>query len=105
MIDAVDALDDIARKYNGQYGKAIDLDDDPVALSVIYSAMEREFGSFAENSFQGVQEKAIRRATKIMSGQDAGGGLMSDVADLAADKLLGRNEANALKSFNELLRD
>lgn len=103
MIDAIDQMDDIARKYNGKYGSAVNLDDDPVALSVIYSAMEREFGSFAENSLQSVTEKAASRLTKIGTGQETGLGVVGDVVDVA--KNLRTSEAKALKAFDNLLKE
>jgi hypothetical protein len=104
MLQSIDQLDSLAAKYNK--GRAFD--DDVIALTELYSEMERKFGSFKPNSFQGVQEKAGENVAKRAISGGASGGMMA-IADEAVGRAFtaarGINEENAIKALRELLRD
>lgn len=94
MILAIDKLDDVASQLGGQF------DDDIMNQVVFYSDLEKVLGSFADNSLQGVSEKANLAASA------ARGDLVGVSADLlrsGVKKALGRNEEKAIKSMRQLL--
>lgn len=95
MISAFDQLDSVARKYGGQFS------DDPLHQVVFYSDLEKLLGSFADNSLQGVSEKA-GMAVSAARGDMVGVG--TELLRSGVKKTLGRNEEKALKSMRRLLQ-
>lgn len=94
MILAVDKLDDVATQFGGQF------DDDIMNQVVFYSDLEKVLGSFADNSLQGVSEKA-NLAVSAARGDLVGVG--TDLLRSGVKKTLGRNEEKAIKSMRQLL--
>lgn len=95
LLGAIDNLDDVAREFGGQFA------DDPVTQSVFLSDMERVFGSFADNSFQGGIEKGVGRAAQYAEAGAVGKGVMA-IQDGAA-KLRGIGEEGAIREMRKLL--
>lgn len=95
MIAAIDKLDDVAIKHGGQFA------DDPLHQVVFYSDLEKLLGSFADNSLQGVTEKAIGVGVDVATGTPAN--TVGALAKTGVRKALGRSEEKALKSIRELL--
>lgn len=94
MILAIDKLDDVASQFGGQF------DDDIMNQIVFYSDLEKVLGSFADNSLQGVSEKA-NLAVSAARGDLVG--VTTDLLRSGVKKTLGRNEEKAIKSMRQLL--
>lgn len=93
---AVENLDYLASRYGGKF------DDDIVHQVEFYSALEKQFGSFAPNSVQGTGEKIIKGA-ELASGTNAGAAL--EAAKWAHNKIMDVNERNAVKALKDLVNE
>jgi hypothetical protein len=96
MIIAIDKLDEVARKYGASFN------DDPLHQVVFYSDLEKMLGSFADNSLQGVSEKA-GMVVSAARGDIVGVG--QEVLRSGVKKALGRNEEKAIQSVRRLLKE
>lgn len=96
LVQAIDRLDEVAGKYGGQFA------DDPINQVVFLNDMERLFGSFADNSFQGGIEKGVGRAARVATGSKAD--MVITAGEAIANKVRGIGEEGALKAMRELLK-
>jgi hypothetical protein len=80
LVIAIDDLDSVAKTFGGKF------DDDLMSLIVLNSELERNLGSFAPGSIQGVMEKA----GGLVADQVTGGAAQTAkaVAGFAKDRLL-----------------
>lgn len=118
LMDAVDDLDRVAKKYLTQGNDVVpykavsratgkgkpaltmdDLDDDVIGQVMFVDELEKLFGSSARTSLQGDVGKAIDRGIE-------GGtrGVVVEGARSGLNKIRGINEDNAMKAIKELVR-
>jgi hypothetical protein len=88
----------VSAKYGAKFN------DDPINQVVFLNDLERVFGSFADNSLQGVMEKGAGRAISAATGRYGAVDAAADIATSVVNKVYGVSEANAIKSMRELLR-
>ena len=96
MIDALDKVDSVAKKYG------MEPKDDLINQVIFVNEVDRMFGSPAPTSFKGQISQAISRGIDIPRR-----GLHETAIDLAKEgieKARGINEENALKSIEKVLR-
>ena len=92
LMDAIDEIETVGRKHGGKF------DDDILTQMLFADELDKMFGAPGRTSFQGEISKALgtqARKTASERAIDAAGGL--------AEKAVGINEKNALKSIKQLL--
>ena len=94
MLNSIKELEQFAAKYNNTF------DDDVLTQAMVVDELERRFGSFAPQSFQGNIEKAIDTTQTLGSK-----GIKGAAIDKASEAIKNRriNEEKALKAFRDLL--
>jgi len=97
LMDAVDDIETIARKYGGQF------DDNIQVQSLFADELEAVFNSGPRTAFQHSVGKAVEQGIQASTGQKTGLGMLAEAAGAVADKARGVNEANAVKSIRKLL--
>lgn len=120
LIDAVNDLDQVARKYVQPEGTSIvpyravsqrarvtldDLDDDLLGQVMFVDELEKMFGTSARTSLQGDIGKVGDRAIDTVMGSQTAYGAAAEGMKAGWRKLRGINEENALKAIKDLLRD
>ena len=98
MIKAIDGLDAISSKFGHTFN------NNPADLALLYSDIERVFGSFKPNSLQGVMEKGVSRGLKSAAKGNIKEGVLDAGVDAVVNKVQGISEKNAIKAIKDLLR-
>lgn len=98
LVDAVDGLDSVAKKYGGQFG------DDISTQMLFVDELDNVFGPVARTSLAGETAKGIKKGAEAVTGQRTVAGAAIEAGAAGIEKLRGINEANAFKSINELLK-
>ena len=98
LVDAVDTLDSISKKYGGTFA------DDISSQMLFVDELDNVFGSVARTSFAGETAKGIRKGAEAITGQRTIGGTILEMGGAAAEKLRGINEESAFRSISELLK-
>ncbi len=98
LVDAVDNLESVARKYGGDFA------DDISTQMLFADELDNVFGSVARTSFAGETAKGIRKGAEVATGQRTVVGAALEAGAAGVEKLRGINEKNAFKSMNDLLR-
>lgn len=94
LIDAVDEIEGIAKKYGGKF-------KDDVSVQMLYAdELDNVFGPSTRTSFKAEIGKEINRAAAGVSKES----LVVDAAGKAIEKLKGINEDSAFKAIEEILK-
>lgn len=96
MIDALDNIEQVAKKYG------MKTDSDIVKQIVFVNEIDRMFGTAAPTSFKGQIDQAINKGVDV-----ARRGLVDsalDIAKTSIEKARGINEENAIKSIEKILK-
>lgn len=97
LVDAVDDIERIARKYKGKF-------KDDIATQMLFAdELDTVFGPTARTSLAGETGKAIRTGGEAALGQKTAAGLALEAGSAIGEKARGINQANAFKAINELL--
>ena len=98
LVDAVDSLESVAKKYGGEF-------TDDISTQMLFAdELDNVFGSVARTSFAGETAKGIRKGAEVVTGQRTVVGAALEAGAAGVEKLRGINEKNAFKSINDLLR-
>ena len=98
LVDAVDSLESIAKKYGGEF-------TDDISTQMLFAdELDNVFGSVARTSFAGETAKGIRKGAEVVTGQRTVVGAALEAGAAGVEKLRGINEKNAFKSITELLK-
>lgn len=98
LVDAVDDLDSISRKYGGVF------DDDIATQMLFVDELDSVFGPVARTSLAGETAKGIKAAAPAVLGQKTAAGVALEAGAALAEKARGINIENAFKSITELLK-
>jgi len=97
LVDAVDNLDEVAKRYGGQF-------DDNVSVQMLFAdELDRVFKPSARTSFAGQIGQEVERAAQQPANQTVVGAI-AKAAGKGVEKARGINENNAIKSIKELLK-
>jgi hypothetical protein len=97
LIDSVDDIERISRKYGGKF-------KDDISTQMLFAdELDTVFGPTARTSLAGETVKGIRRGAEVATGQKTAMGAVLETGAAGMEKLRGINEANALKSISDLL--
>lgn len=94
VMDAVDRLEEVAKKYGAEFDDNID------SQMLIVQEMERMFPRVGSTTLEGVTTKSILRAAQKSTTEK-----VIDVAGAITDKAQGVNEQNAMKALERLLSE
>jgi len=98
LVDAVDNLETIAKRYGSEFG------DDISTQMLFVDELDSVFGPVARTSLAGETAKGFKQGAEAVAGQRTALGAAIEAGAAGVEKLRGINEANAFKSINELLR-
>jgi len=98
LVDAVDNLDSISRKYGGVF------DDDIATQMLFVDELDTVFGPVARTSLAGEVGKAVKTGAEAVTGQRTVVGSAIEGIAKGAEKLRGISEEGAFKSITELLK-
>jgi len=98
LVDAVDNLDSISRKYGGVF------DDDIATQMLFVDELDSVFGPVARTSLAGEVGKGTKKVLETATGQRTMLGTAGEVVVKGAEKLRGISEEGAFKSITELLK-
>lgn len=98
LVDAVDSLDSIAKKYGASFG------DDISSQMLFVDELDGVFGTAARTSFAGETAKGVKRGAEALTGQKTATGVALEVGAAGLEKLRGINQENAFKTISELLK-
>ena len=98
LVDAVDSLESMSKKYGGAFT------DDISSQMLFVDELDNVFGSVARTSFAGEAAKGIRKGAEAITGQRTALGTALDIGAAGVEKLRGINEEGAFKAINELLK-
>lgn len=100
LLDSVHDIEAMARKHATKPIK-----DDLITQVLFADELDSVFGPVARTSFQGQIEQGVKQAGNAVQSSGGLGGLVIDLAAKGAAKAQGINEAGAMKSIRDLLRD
>jgi hypothetical protein len=98
LVDAVDNLETIAKRYGSDFG------DDISTQMLFVDELDSVFGPVARTSLAGETAKGFKKGAEAVAGQRTAMGAAIEAGAAGVEKLRGINEANAFKSINELLK-
>lgn len=98
LVDAVDNLETIARRYGA------DFSDDISTQMLFVDELDSVFGPVARTSLAGETAKGIKKGAEAVTGQRTVLGAGVEAVAAGAEKLRGISEKNAFKSISELLK-
>lgn len=98
LVDAVDSLDSIAKKYGGTFA------DDISSQMLFVDELNNVFGPVARTSLAGETAKGFKKGAEALTGQRTAVGTALDIGSAGVEKLRGISEDGAFKAINELLR-
>jgi hypothetical protein len=98
LVDAVDTLESISKKYGGQFT------DDISSQMLFVDELDNVFGSVARTSLAGETAKGIRKGAEAITGQRTIGGTALEIGAAGIEKLRGINEEGAFNAISELLK-
>lgn len=96
LVDAVDNLDSVAKKYGGKF------DDDIATQMLFVDELNNRFGSVAKTSFASETAKGVKQGAELAKGRTFLD-VAVDVGAAGAEKLRGISDENAFKTITELL--
>jgi hypothetical protein len=98
LVDAVDGLEDISKKYGATF-------NDDIATQMLFAdELDNVFGPVARTSLAGEAAKGFKKGAEAVSGQRTIAGAAIEAGAAGVEKLRGINETNAFKSITELLK-
>jgi hypothetical protein len=97
LVDAVDNLEIISKKYGANFG------DDISTQMLFVDELDNVFGPVARTSLAGETAKAVKKGAETVTGQKTLLGATTEAAAAGVERLRGITEANAFKSIKELL--
>lgn len=98
LVDAVDNLDVISKKYGSTFG------DDISTQMLFVDELDSVFGPVARTSLAGETAKGFKKGAEAVTGQRTVVGAAIEAGAAGVEKLRGINEEAAFKSINELLK-
>lgn len=98
LVDAVDNLESVSKKYGATFG------DDISSQMLFVDELDSVFGPVARTSLAGETAKGIRKGGEALAGQKTAAGIALETGAAIGEKLRGINETNAFKSITELLK-
>jgi hypothetical protein len=98
LVDAVDSLESISKKYGGTFA------DDISSQMLFADELDNVFGSVARTSFAGETAKGIRKGAEAVTGQRTISGTALEIGAAGIEKLRGINEEGAFKAIGDLLK-
>lgn len=98
LVDAVDNLDTISRKYGGVF------DDDIATQMLFVDELDSVFGPVARTSLAGETAKGFKKGAEAAAGQRTAVGAAIEVGAAGIEKLRGISQENAFKTITELLK-
>lgn len=98
LVDAVDNLDSISKKYGGKFT------DDISAQMLFVDELDTVFGPTARTSLAGEMGKSVKKGAEAVTGQRTAVSTALDLGAAGIEKLRGINEESAFKAINELLK-
>lgn len=97
LVDAVDDLGVISKKYGANFG------DDISTQMLFVDELDSVFGPVARTSLAGETAKGIKKGAEAVTGQRTVTGAAIEAVAAGAEKLRGISQENAFKSIKELL--
>jgi hypothetical protein len=98
LVDAVDTLESISKKYGGTFT------DDISSQMLFVDELDNVFGPVARTSLAGETAKGIRKGAEAITGQRTIGGTALEIGAAGIEKLRGINEEGAFNAISELLK-
>lgn len=98
LVDAVDGLENISKKYGATFN------DDIATQMLFVDELDNVFGPVARTSLAGETAKGFKKGAEVAAGQRTLVGAGLEAAGAGVEKLRGINETNAFKSISELLK-
>lgn len=98
LVDAVDNLETISKKYGSTFG------DDISTQMLFVDELDSVFGPVARTSLAGETAKGFKKGAEAVAGQRTVVGAAIEAGAAGVEKLRGINEEAAFKSIKELLK-
>lgn len=99
LLDAIDEIDVMAKKYGG----AITSKNDLLTQVLFVDELDAVFGPVARTSFEGLVGRGAKRGVRAATSPTGAIDLAIDAGAAVGDKVKGVNQANAFKSIKKLL--
>ena len=97
LVDSVDNLDSIAKKYGANFS-------DDISIQMLFAdELDTVFGPVARTSLARETAKGFKKGAEAVAGNRTVTGAAIDAAAQGVEKLRGINQENAFKSITELL--
>jgi hypothetical protein len=97
LINAVDGLEAVSKKYGAKFG------DDISTQMLFADELDYVFNAAPRTSLAGQTAKGVKKGAEAVAGRTLTGTAI-ELGAAGAEKLRGINEANAFKAINELLK-
>jgi hypothetical protein len=97
LVDAVDNLETISKKYGSTFN------DDIATQMLFVDELDSVFGPVARTSLAGETAKGVKKGVEAVTGQRTATGAAIEALSSGAEKLRGISEPNAFKSIKKLL--
>ena len=97
LVDAVDDLELIAKKYGGNF-------NDDIATQMLFAdELDSVFGASARTSFKGEIEKGVQQGIDAATGGKSALGKAADITRKGINKVLGQDEQKTFDLIKEML--